>query len=117
MQELSREDVTKIKRDLMRKAATDEDFRQLALSDPKAAIKQVSGIDLPSNLRIRFMEPQEGESVFMLPPRMSAGREMSDEELETSAGGKGGPVLTPDPQPTQSTGAVVIPCRCSTGCA
>jgi hypothetical protein len=74
---------------LMRRAATDADFRARCLRDARAAVKEISGLDLPAQRKLRFAEPQEG-LVLMLPPALAPGQELSDAMLESVAGA-GGP--------------------------
>ncbi|MES2696437.1 MAG: NHLP leader peptide family natural product precursor [Verrucomicrobiota bacterium] len=72
---------------LMRRASTDAAFRQKCLSDPRGAIKEVSGLDMHPNAKIRFSEPAEGLVLTLPPLRTSA--ELSDKELERVSGAGG----------------------------
>ena len=77
------------KRELLRRAAEDRPFRQRCLDDAPAAIKEVSGLDLPADgPRIRFVERLE-ELVIVLPSMTDSDNEVSDEDLELIAGGGG----------------------------
>lgn len=72
---------------IMRRAATDVAFRKRALSDPRGVIKEVSGLDMHPNARIRFAEPQEGLILTLPPLRIDS--ELTDSELESVSGGGG----------------------------
>jgi hypothetical protein len=80
----SREKFTEVSAKLFQRAATDAAFRQLCLKDARAAVKEISGMDLPPNNPLRFAEPQPG--VLILPPFQKA-RELSEQEMERVAGG------------------------------
>ena len=73
-------------RALYQRAATDAEFRQLCLADASAAIAQISGVALPAESRVRFVERLE-EQVLVLPKPLGEDEELSDEDLEQAAGG------------------------------
>ena len=50
------------------KAAEDADFRALLLSDPKGAVKQELGLDIPSEFKVRVHEDSAGTAHLVLPP-------------------------------------------------
>ncbi|MDD2422003.1 MAG: hypothetical protein PHU78_07680, partial [Heliobacteriaceae bacterium] len=52
---------------LFKQASTDAEFRKLCLADPGAAIKQVSGKELPGGLKIKFGENEGADRTFVLP--------------------------------------------------
>jgi hypothetical protein len=84
---LNEEDSKKLAR-LLARAAVDPVFRQRALADPRGAVKEITGIDLPPNFRLRFQEqPAEYDAYVVLPPPVSVGHELTDAELEAVAGG------------------------------
>jgi hypothetical protein len=71
---------------VQRKAMLNQDFRRLLISNPNKAITQVAGVDLPSGLKIKVIEKDPAyDMTFVLPDLVSG--EMSDEELESAAGG------------------------------
>lgn len=59
---------------VLRKSAVDPAFRALALDDTAAAIKDASGLDLPPDVKIDFIEatseeaPADGYLTIELPP-------------------------------------------------
>ena len=69
-----------------RRAAVDAGFRGKLLSDPAAAIRELSGRGIPAGFRIRILEndPAYG-ATFVLPPPVAGGG--SDNELDDVAGG------------------------------
>jgi hypothetical protein len=51
---------------LLKKSASDADFRAKALNDPAAALKE-AGVELPAGQKIKFVEKLD-EIVIPLPP-------------------------------------------------
>lgn len=78
-------------RDVQKRAAGDAAFRSLAGRDARAALREVSGRDVPEAFRIRFAEPGE-EMVIPLPAAASGSDELSSAELEAVSGGA--PIIT-----------------------
>ncbi|MCC5789718.1 MAG: NHLP leader peptide family RiPP precursor [Opitutales bacterium] len=65
--------------------AKDKAFRQRFVADPKAVIQE-QGIELPSQLKFKVVENQKPNVLTLhLPPKPT--QELSDEELESVAGG------------------------------
>jgi hypothetical protein len=73
-------------REITRRAATDADFRAKAMSDPAAAVAEVTGKNLPEGFKLRFIDRAGADMIVPLPP-VVADDELSDEELEEVAGG------------------------------
>jgi hypothetical protein len=68
------------------KAAMDLEFRKEILSDPKAAIKRVTGFDVPDGFKIKVIENEPGiDQTYVLPDFQ--GEELGDEDLDKVAGG------------------------------
>ena len=80
-----------VERRLVERSLRDEDFRQRLLDDPKAAVEEELGIQLPAQLQIRVVEETTDTIYLALPNASPAGEggELSDRELEAVAGGDG----------------------------
>ena len=64
------------------RAITDTDFRSLCLSNPIAAIQEVSEIELPSFLKVQFFENrQDFVYSFLLPPAQAPGTAVDFNQL------------------------------------
>ncbi len=68
------------------RARADEDveFRTRLLNDPKAAIKEATGLSVPDGINIHVVEDNATDYHLVLPP---AGRNLSDGEISGVAGG------------------------------
>ena len=78
-----------IERRLVERSLQDESLRQELLSDPKAAVEQELGTRLPEGVRVVAVE-ETADTIYLVLPSTSAageGGELSDQELETVAGG------------------------------
>jgi hypothetical protein len=76
---------------VLARAATDRDFRQQLLVDPRVAIRNALGIMIPPTFRLRFIERDPNvDSLVVLPDFASADGEISDADLEAIAGGADG---------------------------
>lgn len=71
---------------LMEKSATDAAFRKRALADPAAAIKEVSGKDLPAGFKLRLVSNEGADLTLVLPDPVS--EDLSDADLEAVSGGR-----------------------------
>ena len=79
-----------IERTLVQRSLQDEDFRRRLLDDPKAAVEQELGKRLPEGVEVRVEETTE--TIYLVLPGASPvgeGGELSDEELQSVAGGRG----------------------------
>ena len=76
--------------ELIKKAQTDPEFRQLALTDPNAAIGKINPLPVPASFKIRFVDNAGANLTVVLPDPVSSTCELSDAELEQVAGGGGG---------------------------
>jgi hypothetical protein len=66
----------------------DEAYKQELLSNPKAAIGRDFGVQLPDEVNVHVMEEDSTNLYFVLPARPNlSNAELSDEQLETVAGG------------------------------
>ena len=73
-----------MRRQLAEKAADDLAFREQLVSDPKGAIQQVFGIQVPDDVEIRVHENDMHTLHLVLPP----GPNLDEEQLEKVAGGR-----------------------------
>jgi len=73
---------------ILDRASTDLAFRGRLLSDPRDAILDAFGVAIPHNFRIKFVEREPGvDALVVLPDVVNRSTELSDEELDTVAGG------------------------------
>ena len=69
--------------ELIGRATRDEAFRQRLVEDPKAAIKEALGLDLPGSLTVSVHEDTATAAHLVLPPRPT----LTEGELEGVAAG------------------------------
>ncbi len=82
------EDDDKLLRDVLVRAASDATFREQLIADPHAAVKSATGVTLPADLKIQFIEqPRDIDALLVLPNAVQGDDELSPEELEAVAGG------------------------------
>jgi hypothetical protein len=82
-------------REVIKKAWTDEEFKQRFLSDPKAVIAEEIGETLPDNIEFEVLQETENKVYFVLPnnPIPNVAEEgLSEEALESVAGGISTPI-------------------------
>jgi hypothetical protein len=72
------------------KASVDPEFRELCLSDLNQAVKQLSGKEVPQHFKVDVIEENSDSDYTLVLPRLVSA-ELSDETLETVAGGARGP--------------------------
>jgi Nitrile hydratase, alpha chain len=79
-----------VERRLIQRSLEDEEFRQSLLDDPRAAIEQELGDQLPESIEVRVMEESADTIYLVLPSASRVGQveELSDQELEDVSGGK-----------------------------
>jgi hypothetical protein len=83
---------SEIERRLIQRSVEDDGFRQRLIEDPKAAVEQELGSRLPEGLRVVTVEESADTIYLVLPGTPMAGREggeLSDQQLESVAGGWG----------------------------
>jgi len=79
-----------MERRLIEKSLQDESFRQKLIEDPKGAVEQELGTRLPEDVRVVTVEETQDTIYLVLPSTSMAGAEgveLSDQELESVAGG------------------------------
>ena len=86
---LNADQVFEIGSKVFQRASTDPEFHALALRDGTAAVEQVVGRKLPDGMKIRFVKNNGATFTLGLPPVRSSD-DLTDSELETVAGGRGG---------------------------
>ncbi len=69
--------------ELIGRAAQDEGFRAQLIDDPKTAIKDALGIDVPESVSVAVHEESATTAHLVLPP----GANLSDAELASVVGG------------------------------
>lgn len=60
--------VDSLKVQIIKKAWEDPAFKQLLLSDPKAALKQGFGIDVPDEIELKVVEETPTSLALVIPP-------------------------------------------------
>jgi len=71
---------------ILMRSAVDQEFRRKLLTDPLAALEEVTGSAPPQSLKIRFIE-SEGYAIVVLPDVLAPSDELSDHDLMAAAGG------------------------------
>lgn len=77
---------------VLSRAATDAAFRQELLREPRAAIRDAFGVQIPDDFRIRFVERDPDLDALVVLPDFREEPEdsvLSEEELEMVSGGGG----------------------------
>ena len=83
-------DRQEMERRLIEKSVEDESFRQRLIEEPKAAVEQELGTRLPEEVRVVAVEETADTIYLVLPSTPMAGgggEELSDQQLESVAGG------------------------------
>ena len=68
------------------KAATDAEFRERLLADPKAVLAEC-GVELPADVAVRVAESTTEELVVTIPPLIPDGAELDEDALTSTAAG------------------------------
>lgn len=97
-----------------KKAAADPKFKQLALSDPAAAIKEATGHVVPPGLTIEIVEGDKGGPGLQANVQHTPS-ELSDAELNQVAGGTRMPGDLPPCSSKVRCGAIGGKCPCGSG--
>jgi len=75
---------------LIEKAMKDPDFRKRLIENPKAVIKEETGIDLPASINLKILE-EDPQTVYLVLPHLNARddeAEITNNELEKIVGGE-----------------------------
>lgn len=76
-----------MQRQLISKATEDASFRAQLVADPKAAVKQEFGIDVPDFINLQVHESTLSDLHLTLPPSSDAWMELDEERLEAISAG------------------------------
>ena len=84
-----KESFEEMKAELYERSTNDADFRQLCLNDPNTAVKEVSGMDIPEGLQVKFHSNEPSVRHFVLPEFAPVSQELSEKELDAVSGAWG----------------------------
>jgi hypothetical protein len=90
MSEASGSARVEMERRLIERSVEDESFRRRLMEDPKGAVEQELGTRLPEDVRVVAVEETADTIYLVLPSTPMAGAEggeLSDQELQSVAGG------------------------------
>lgn len=82
------QEIQRVIEESIRRGKTDQQFRSLALSNPRAAVEQVAGKPVPEGLRVKFFDGSGEHLSIILPEYVEDESELSDTQLEQVAGGR-----------------------------
>jgi hypothetical protein len=83
--EWTEEEISKAVKEVIRQAEISPEIRTLALKDPGAAIKKVTGGEMPEGLRVSMIDEGEGKDLHAALEFLNVS--LSDDELDKVAGG------------------------------
>lgn len=73
---------------IIARAARDEEYRKRLIANPKRAITEVTGSEVPANIDVKVVQETPTTVYLVLPNLTQAGAgELSDAELQNVAGG------------------------------
>jgi hypothetical protein len=74
-------------RQLAERAAHDPRFRQQLIDNPRQAVQEELGMDIPEDIEITVLEETPSQVYVVLPATIPSGQGLSDSDLEHAAGG------------------------------
>ena len=75
---------------ILKRSATDAEFRARLINDPASAIEETIGVPLstlPRPINVKFIEKEAGVDAVLVLPDYAEEGELSESELEAVAGG------------------------------
>ncbi|MDY0092664.1 MAG: NHLP leader peptide family RiPP precursor [Candidatus Vecturithrix sp.] len=81
-------EVQQVVKDVTTKATTDQQFRKALMANPRAVIKEVAGKEVPEGFNLKLIEADPGADLTVVIPPLETD-ELSDQELDQVAGGRG----------------------------
>ena len=87
MNEWSLESVRTAMDSVFKRSLRDPDFRELAIKDAGAAIRKETGMSVPTDFKLRFVDNQGADYTAILPDLVDPSAALADHELEQVAGG------------------------------
>lgn len=72
----------------VKKAATDSDYRELCLTDPQKALREI-GFANAKDFSIQFVDNAGADYTVVIPDLPELSNELSEEQLEAISGGSG----------------------------
>jgi hypothetical protein len=89
--EIIRDDDDSIIKEILKRSATDREFRDRLVAEPGSAIEEVIGVPLatlPRPINVKFIEKEPGlDAMIVLPDFLNPEGVLTDAELEAVAGG------------------------------
>jgi hypothetical protein len=85
--EWTQEKVDQVEYEIKQRAVADAGFRSLALSNPSAAISQITDLPLPPGFKVQFVDNAGANRTIVLPDLVPEVEELSEADLAHVAGG------------------------------
>lgn len=83
---------------VMEKAETDANFRERVLTDVYAAVREVTGNEMPEDFKINVVDGSKYDATLVLPEVKGVSEELTENDLEAVAGG----IIAPMKKPSES---------------
>ena len=72
---------------LVDRATSDAAFKQLLVSDPRAAVERELGVKVPANVNLKVVQ-ETPDALYLVLPLDGSNGELTDEQLESIAAGQ-----------------------------